>query len=76
MMHDPLPLTGSDLRDIAEAVDEVEATTLAGSKILGRIEVLQPDGDDRIGWVVRFESTDPDMGWGFVMDETNAERAR
>ena len=63
---EPMPLTSGDLRDIAEALDEVEATTLAASKILGRIEVYRPDGEDRIGWVTRFENSDPDMGWGFV----------
>ena len=63
---EPMPMTSGDLRDIAEALDEVEATTLAASKILGRIEVYRPDGEDRIGWVTRFENSDPDMGWGFV----------
>ena len=60
-----MPLTSGDLRDVAEAIDEVEATTLAGSKILGRIEVYRPEGEDVIGWVTRFDSADPDMGWGF-----------
>lgn len=70
-MRDPLPLTGDDLRVIAEAVDEVEATTLAASKILGRIEVHRPDseGFDQIGWVVRFDESEPDLGWGFVTAE-------
>lgn len=66
MITEPLPLTPGDLRDIADAVDEVEATTLAGSKVLGRIEVYRPDADEVIGWVTRFDTDDPDMGWGFV----------
>lgn len=61
-----LPLTGGDLRVLADALDEVEATTLAANKVLGRIEVLRPDGEDQIGWVQRFDDGDPDMGWGFV----------
>lgn len=68
LMND-VPFTASDLRDIAEAVDEVEATTLAGSKLLGRIEVYRPDGNEVIGWVQRFDAADPTMGWGFVFEE-------
>ena len=60
-----MPLTGSDLRVIADAVDAVEATTLAGDQVLGRIEVMRPDGNDQIGWVRRFDNADPQMGWGF-----------
>lgn len=65
-----LPLTGDDLRRIGDAVDEVDATLLAANPILGRIEVLRPDGDDHLGWVVRFDDSDPDMGWGFVPEVT------
>jgi len=61
-----MPLTGGDLREIADAVDEVEATLLAANKILGRIEVYRPDGEELIGWVQRFDQGDPDMGWGFT----------
>lgn len=68
-MNDPLPLTGGDLRAIAEAVDEVETTELAASKVLGRIEVFAPDGEERVGWITRFDPADPDMGWGFVPEE-------
>lgn len=60
------PLTGGDLRDLAEAVDEVEATTLAGSKVIRRIEVALPEDEDRAGWIVRFDEGCPEMGWGFV----------
>lgn len=68
MIREPLPLTGGDLRTIAEALDEVEATTLAANSVLGRIEVYRPDGDEPelIGWVDRFDTADPDLGWGFV----------
>lgn len=65
-MSDNMPLTGADLRVIADAVEAVEDTALAGVKVLGRIEVYRPDGDDQVGWVTRFDEADPDMGWGFV----------
>jgi hypothetical protein len=67
MTSPEMPLTPSDLRDIADAVDGVEATELAGNPLLGRIELHRPDGD-QIGWVSRFDGTDPDMGWGFVIE--------
>jgi len=67
MTSPDMPLTGSDLRDIAEAVDEVEATTLAANQLIGRIEIHRPDGD-HIGWVTRFDNSDPGMGWGFVIE--------
>jgi len=65
------PLVPDDLRQIADAIEEVEETTLAANSILGRIELFRPDGDDRIGWVTRFVENDPDMGWGVVFDEAN-----
>lgn len=59
-----LPLTADDLRRIADATEAVDRTEgLAAHDVLGRFEVYRPDGDDRIGWVQRF---DGDMGWGFV----------
>lgn len=64
-MSEQLPLSGSDLRALADAVDEVEATELAANPVIGRIEVLRPDGDDRVGWIQRFEDGHPEMGWGF-----------
>lgn len=63
-----LPLTGSDLRAIADAVDDVEATDLAGSKLLGRIELYAPDADEPCGWVQRFDDSSPEMGWGAVFE--------
>jgi hypothetical protein len=69
-LHD-MPLTGGDLRDIADAADEVDATTLAALKVLGRIEVMRPDDEqgERVGWLTRFDLSDPDMGWGFVPED-------
>lgn len=67
-MRDPLPLTADDLRDIAEALDEVELTTIAANKLLGRIELHRPDCEDRVGWVVRFDDNEPDLGWGVVFE--------
>lgn len=63
-----MPLTGGDLRVIADAADEVDTTELAATKVLGRIEVMRPDDEqgERIGWLTRFDTSDPDMGWGFV----------
>lgn len=68
-MREPLPLTGDDLRAIADAVDEVEATELAGNPLIGRVEVYRPDTDERVGWASRFDDGDPEMGWGFTMRE-------
>ncbi len=72
-MAEHLPLTGGDLREIADALDEVEATTLAANKLIGRIEVYRPDAEDEgpIGWITRFDPVagDPDLGWGFVQGD-------
>lgn len=64
-----LPLTGGDLRDIADAVDAVEATTLAAERAIGRIEVHLPGCEQQVGWLTRFAEDDPDMGWGFTPEE-------
>lgn len=68
-----MPLTGGDLRVIADALDKVEATDLAEVEVLGRIEVYRPDGDDRVGWVTRFEDSAPEMGWGFVPEAVSPD---
>jgi len=65
-MGSDMPLSSGDLRVIADAVSEVENSTLAGNGLLGRIEVFRPDGGDVVGWVARFDDRDPDMGWGFI----------
>lgn len=65
MAMQDVPLTAEDLRRIADATEAVDNTKdLAVHDVLGRFEVFRPDGDDRIGWVQRFDGAD--MGWGFV----------
>lgn len=68
-----MPLTGGDLRSIADAADQVEETVLAHNSVIGRIEVIRPDSDDQecIGHFVRFDESDPDMGWGFTPEATS-----
>lgn len=59
------PLTNGDLRDLADSLDEVEATVLSANKMIGRIEVNLPDRPDEVvGHFERFDG-DPDTGWGF-----------
>lgn len=59
------PLTASDLRSAAEALDEIEATTLGANRAIGRIESVIDDS--LIGHYTRFDD-DPDgtLGWGFT----------
>ena len=71
-----VPLTSDDLRAIADAVDEVEATTLAANKLIGRVEVYAPDAGEPAGWITRFDEIDPDTGWGYVPLETEQEETR
>jgi hypothetical protein len=61
-----IPLTGGDLRTLADALDEVEDTPLAASQVILRIEVALPENEDPCGHFVRFDEGDPDLGWGFV----------
>jgi len=58
------PLTASDLRMAAEALDEIEPTPLAANKAIGRIEAVIDDS--LVGHYVRFDDADPEMGWGFT----------
>lgn len=63
-------LTGGDLRAIADALDDVERTELAHSRLLGRIEVFAPDADEPCGWIQRFDEGEPLAGWAFdALDE-------
>lgn len=62
-MYDNLPLTASDLRRIADALDPIETNPrFADNPIIGRIEVVRPDSDmgveDVCGYFVR--EGDPD----------------
>ena len=57
-----LPLTPSDLRAIAEALDPLEySEVLTANPLIGRIEVFRPDGDEQIGWFAQ-----SDDWYGFV----------
>lgn len=54
-----LPLTASDLHEIADALDQIETLpAVVENRLLGRIEVLRPGGDhtDVIGY---FQQADP-----------------
>lgn len=67
-MRSPLPFTGGDLRDIADGLDEFERSDAAASRVIRRVEVKLPDADETVGHFVRFDESDPEMGWGFVED--------
>jgi len=72
-----MPLTGDDLRVIADAVDAVDrAEELRPHGVLGRFEVHRPESvyPDLVGWVERFDYADPDMGWGFVPKGADDDR--
>lgn len=61
-----IPLTAADLRAIADFVelaDDPSHDTVFGSAVVGRIEILRPDGidDEVIGHL-----TPCDDWWGFV----------
>ena len=62
------PLTASDLRVAADALDEIEAVpNLAANKGIGRIEAVCDDS--LIGHFQRFDESSPEMGWGFRQAE-------
>lgn len=51
-----LPLSASDLRNIADALDPIETNeSITENPLIGRIEVIRPDGppDDICGYFVR-----------------------
>lgn len=69
-MSSELPLTASDLQAIASALEPLELNpAIVANSVIGRIEVLRPDGDDVIGY---FQSAQPagftpdDDWYGFV----------
>lgn len=55
-----VPLTGSDLRSIADLTDAVDALTGAGGALdlpqMGRIEVLRDSDTEVVGHLVRFDN--------------------
>ncbi len=68
-MNGGLPLTGGDLRDLAETLDAIEATELAADRCIRSIIVALPACEDPVGEIVRFDETDPDMGWGIAFGD-------
>lgn len=65
-----LPLSASDLRAIADALEPIELQpAIAQNPVIGRIEVIRPDGDDVVGYFER-EAQDlsdlTDAWFGFV----------
>lgn len=63
-----LPLSFSDLHDIANALEPIELLpALVGNPVIGRIEVLRPGGGDVVGHFERADGFDPSDEWlGFV----------
>lgn len=62
-----LPLTASDLRDIAAALDEVDKLPVSAfAPIGGRMEVLRPGGGDVIGHFQLADGFGDDTWFGFV----------
>lgn len=63
-MSSELPLTASDLHEIANALEPLELNpAIVANPLIGRIEVLRPDGDEVIGY---FQSAQPA---GFTADD-------
>lgn len=63
-----MPLTGSDLREIADMLDKVDmadSDSPFGSALVGRVEIYRPDSDtaEVIGHFIPF-----DDWYGFTMD--------
>lgn len=69
MSRQSLPLTASDLRVIADALEPIETSAvIAENASIGRIEVVRPDGDadDVCGYFVREnEAGSGDAWFGF-----------
>ena len=64
----PLPLSFSDLHEIANALEPIELLpAIVNNPVIGRIEVLRPGGDEVIGHFQRADGFDPTDEWlGFV----------
>jgi hypothetical protein len=72
-MDGQLPLTASDLREIADALDPIETLTkFTENPVIGRIEVIRPggDADDIAGYFVREgEPGSGDTWFGFRQEK-------
>lgn len=70
MTSGDLPLSASDLHAIAAALEPIELLPeIAQNPVIGRIEVIRPDGDDVVGYFVREvqDGTDLTDAWlGFT----------
>lgn len=64
-----LPLAAADMQAIAAALEPIETDQrITENPIIGRIEVIRPDGDDVCGYFVREGDTGKGEAWfGFVM---------
>lgn len=63
-----VPLSSSDLIEVAKALELVELGKIPNNPILGRIEVIRPDSDPGAGDVVGYfvKAGDPgDYWYGF-----------
>jgi hypothetical protein len=65
-----MKLSASDLHKIAEALDPIETNELfTENPVIGRIEVIRPDGDDVVGYFEREGDTGKGEAWfGFTTD--------
>lgn len=65
-----LPLSASDLRAIADALEPIELEpSIVHNPVIGRIEVLRPSGDDVVGYFEREMGAVADLSdswFGFV----------
>jgi len=58
-------LSASDVRAIADALEPIETNAIiTDNPVIGRIEVIRPDGDDVVGYFEREgDAKDPGMSW-------------
>jgi len=62
-----LPLSASDVRAIADALDPIELhPAIAQNPVIGRIEVIRPEGSDVVGYFVR-EGEGNDAWFGLAL---------
>lgn len=61
-----IPLAAWDLRHIAAALEPLELLPALRHPVIGRIEVLQPEGDGEVIGYFQQEGEDDDAWYGFV----------